>query len=603
VTVVEAVTRRERSHRFADTDPRQRLNLVSLLVIVVYVSLGVVAFWPLFPDFSSKLFGTGGDSILAMWMLAWVPHSLSHGLNPLFSHAIFAPFGVNLAQNTEAPLLGLLTAPLALIMGPVARANLLMVLAMPASSTAAFIVLRKWKVWVPAAALGGLVYGFSPYALGHSLGHVVLVFLPLPPFIAYVFVSILQHRGSPGRHGLALGLLLVGQFLCEMEVFTTVVLLLGLATVFLALKNPKRIREVASYSLRPLGIAVGIVVFFLSYPVWLMLAGPEHYTGTAQPFINPYYNDLLGFVDPGSLQKFSFGLRGLKGPASNPAETGGFIGIPVLIIVGYFAFRSRRSARMQMALALLVGSAVLSLGRHLSLNGTLTRLPLPFVVLAHLPLLENILPVRFSLEVAAFVGAVIAFGLDDIYKTSNRSQRSEVPRQSYVAVFWAVVALATVVVTQFPTWPYTAQPVVVLPSEILSAIPSGDPIALTYPYASPVAPQPMMWQAEAGFPFRLVGGYAEHPDVNGKPTGFPNPLNPPGIEGFLAGQEGYNPYLPPVPVTPELLASTQLALSSNNIQIVLVDSSAKGAGPVVDLFTQLLGSPSVSEGHFQLWLV
>ena len=130
--------------------------------------------WHLIPDFSGRLFGKGADPILAMWFLSWVPHSLAHGLNPFFSHAIFVPVGVNLAQNTQAPLLGLLTAPFAVFLGPVARANLLMILAMPASATAAFVVLRKWRVWLPAAALGGLIYGFSPYAVGQALGHVVL---------------------------------------------------------------------------------------------------------------------------------------------------------------------------------------------------------------------------------------------------------------------------------------------------------------------------------------------------------------------------------------------------------------------------------------------
>lgn len=159
--------------------PRPRVAF-SVAVIAGYVLIGMAAFWPVLPGSSRHLFGFGGDSILAMWFLAWVPHSLAHGLNPLFSHSIFVPTGVNLAQNTEAPFLGLITAPFALVMGPVARANLLMVLAMPVSATAAFIVLRKWRVWAPAAALGGLIYGFTPYAVGQGLGHLVLIFVPFP---------------------------------------------------------------------------------------------------------------------------------------------------------------------------------------------------------------------------------------------------------------------------------------------------------------------------------------------------------------------------------------------------------------------------------------
>ena len=44
---------------------------------------------------------------------------------------------------------------------------------------------RRWRIWGPAAALGGLVYGFSPYMVGQATGHPVLLFLPLPPFIVW----------------------------------------------------------------------------------------------------------------------------------------------------------------------------------------------------------------------------------------------------------------------------------------------------------------------------------------------------------------------------------------------------------------------------------
>jgi hypothetical protein len=601
MSVSEISTRRDPTPPSITAPPTRRRHLAFALAVVGgYVGLGIIAFRRLLPDISANLFGTGADSILAMWFLGWVPHSLVHGLNPFFSHSIFVPVGVNLAQNTQAPLLGLLTAPFALFLGPVARANLLMILAMPASATAAFVVLRKWHVWAPAAALGGLIYGFSPYAIGHSLGHVVLVFLPLPPFIVYVAASILLKRGSPRRQGLVLGLLLVAQFLSEPEVFTQIVILLGWATLCLAIRYPRKIGEATRYCLQPLAITAAVVAILLAYPVWMMLAGPQHYTGTAQPYVNPYYNDLLGFVDPGPLQAISLGMRSIGGPLSNPSEASGFIGIPLLVVAAIVAFRSRRSPRMQMALAIMFGAAILSLGRHLSVNGTLTRVPLPFVVLAHLPLVNNLLPVRFSMEVAACLAAVIAFGIDDIRRARVDSLQQErlVQRRGALA---AVVVFAVLAITQLPKWPYDVQAVPILPREIRQAIPDGDPVVLTYPYASALFPQPQLWQAEDGFSFRLVGGYAEHPDKDGKPTGFPNLLDPPGLQGFLEGEEGYNPYLPRVPVDAELEELTREATSNNHIEVVLVDSSATGAGAVIDLFTRVFGRPDVSKDPFLLW--
>ena len=93
---------------------------------------------------------------------------------------------------------------------------------MPISATAAFVVLRKWQVWWPAAALGGLIYGFSPYMVGQGLGHVEMMFVPLPPFIVMTVVSILQRQGSQRRLGVQLGLLVAVQYLILPEVLASV---------------------------------------------------------------------------------------------------------------------------------------------------------------------------------------------------------------------------------------------------------------------------------------------------------------------------------------------------------------------------------------------
>ena len=135
-----------------ENDTALRRWLFSACVIFVYCLLGIVAFWPIYPGISQRLFSPEGDFTQSVWYLDWIPHAIAHGLNPFFSKAIFVPTGVNLAQNTASPLLGLFTAPFAPVLSPVVRANLLMLLGMPVSATAAFVVLRKWKVWGPAAA-------------------------------------------------------------------------------------------------------------------------------------------------------------------------------------------------------------------------------------------------------------------------------------------------------------------------------------------------------------------------------------------------------------------------------------------------------------------
>jgi hypothetical protein len=586
----------------------------SALVVASYLILGAIAFWPLFPDLTHKLYGVEADYEQSVWFIAWIPHALAHGLNPFYTGSILVPTGANLAQNTASPLLGIFTVPLAPLLGAVARTNLLMVLAMPASATSAFVVLRKWEVWLPAAALGGLIYGFSPYMVGQALGHVELIFIPLLPFIALTLVSMVRGRGSPKRLGWQLGLLIVAQYLISPEVLTTTVVMAGAGLFGAAILRPTAIRDTLHRAILPALLGLAVVGVLLAYPIWLMVAGPQHFTGRTWPADNPFHNDLFNFLVPGPLQKTSLGLRsaGIRlAGGGDITEAGGYIGVPVLLVAGYLVWRSRRSARMQIAAALAGFAALLTLGSFLAVNGHTTRIPMPFWIFDHLPFLDDVLPARMNLEVAACLGAVMAFGLDDLHSTQVRRRwRHAVPSQRGTFVT-AGLALAVVVATQMPSWPgstpylvaqhLVARPASVLPALIKSAIPSGDPVAITYPYATFPSIEPMIWQADAGFRFRLLGGYAYRPGVNNAPDAGPAAMTPPGLQQFLGGEERAAGYGKPNPVSRKLVGLTRRTIAKYDIRLVVVEASVPGGEAVKDLFEQTLGSPNVQASDFFMW--
>ncbi len=579
MAVHELITALRPADQPASEHSARRKVLASVVVIVVYLLIGIVAFWPVYPGISQRLFAADSDFTQSVWFLDWVPHALAHGLNPFFSNAIYVPTGVNLAENLDSPLLGLITAPLALVLNPVVRANLLIVLAMPVSATAAFVVLRRWKVWGPAAALGGLIYGFSPYMVGQgSWGHVELIFVPVPPFIALTVASILQHSGSPRRLGIQLGLLVAAQYLISPEVLATVGIFAIAAVVCVAIHRRANVSEMARTVSDSVGIAFVVAAVLLAYPLWMMLAGPQHFTGSTSPMTNDYHNDVLNFLVPGPLQKVSLGMRSLGVRlqfGNSTPEAGGYIGVPLLILTGILVWQSRRSPRTQLTTILLLGAVLLSLGPYLDVDHHLTRIPLPFLLLDHLPLLNNIVPSRISFEVAACLAALIAFGLDDLRRASARDHQYDTARRRQArrrgSAVLTGVTLAVLVVTQLPQWPYVAPPAVVLPAILRQAVPAGDPVAITYPYATSFNMQPMLWQAESGFEFRLLGGYAYHPDSSGHPTLWPSVMNPPGLQdsspagvpgsardsttGDTSGQRwGSAPtwWLPPGPLCPSM---------------------------------------------------
>ena len=260
---------------------------------------------------------------------------------------------------------------------------------------------------------------------------------------------------------------------------------------------------------------------------------------------------------------------------------------------------------MQIAVAVLTGAAILSLGPRSSIGGQIIPVPLPFALFTHLPLLDNLLAVRLSFEIDACLAAVIAFGLDDLRRL--RARRDE-PDGVTRSRGWKLMAFATVVVvvTLFPQWPYPSTSAAGLPAQISDRIPSGNPVAITYPYASKTFPQPMQWQFEQNFSFRLIGGYATHPGSNGRLSIFANPLKPRELELFLEGQERYVPSgnnqpAPRLVINQTLVDNTRRALVDNNVRVIIVDRSILGSGEVMRLFSRAIGRPAAVSGHFALW--
>ena len=169
-----------------------------------------------------------------------------------------------------------------------------------------------------------------------------------------------------------------------------------------------------------------------------------------------------------------------------------------------------------------------------------------------------------------------------------------------------LVTLAVLVVTLLPQWPYSSHSVEAQPPDVRLAIPPGDPVAITYPLATSTYTEPMVWQAEDDFAFRLIGGYAAHPGRDGRINFGPNPMEPPELMEFLYTQGAhflpYPYYDPPLePVTPALVSGTAAALERNRVRVVLVDRTAPGADSVIQLFRRAIGPPSVLAGRFAMW--
>ena len=102
---------------------------------------------------------------LFLWFFQWPATALAHGENPFYSTALFHPGGFNMLSQTSVMGLSVPLVPVTWIWGPVASLNVASTLTPAITAFSAFVVLRRWAPWTPAAFAGGLLYGFSPFVL------------------------------------------------------------------------------------------------------------------------------------------------------------------------------------------------------------------------------------------------------------------------------------------------------------------------------------------------------------------------------------------------------------------------------------------------------
>lgn len=591
--------------------------------VLSYCVLAVVAYGTVSPLSASRIMNCGcHDAAQEAWFLAWPRFALTHLHNPFYSNWIAYPHGVNLATNASMQLLGVLSAPIVALAGPVSAYNFVLRLAFAASATSAFFVLRRWTPWEPAAYIGGLIYGFSPYMVGEGLGHAFLMFTPIPPlmFLAAVELFVTQRRPA-WQAGAVVGALAVLQYYIASEILATTVVLAAVATCFVGLARPALVRGRIRHALTGLAYAGAVFLVIAGPAIWYSFEGAQHIVGPPHSVASlaPYHADLLSAIVPSHSERIApFGLAavGDRLTGYDITETGAYLGIPLLILLVVFAVRYRRDPRIRLASAMAVVSYVLSMGAYLDIDGSQTHIPLPFLVLQHLPLIDDAVAGRFSLYTNFFVAALVAIGLGLL-----RTERAREPgrRRGWLATAlgkasWrgsrsvACLALALVcLLPLLPSFPYPEAPTGVprfFTSASVNQIPA-DSVMLAYPYPYTPNDQAMLWSGVAGLRFKIIGGQVAIPGANGQTSSAPEQLTPLTTEElFLSALLGSASPLPqPPPPGRQTLSDIRAFLINYHVRTIVADPIGHDPDLIVRYVDGALNETPRDEGGVELWPV
>lgn len=456
-----------------------------LLVSFVYFALPVVS------HPGRDVIGFGHDPGLFVWMLAWWPHAVLHGMNPFVTHAVWAPQGVNLAWVTSIPSLALLAAPVTLLGGPVLTYNTLAVLLPALAAWTAFLLCRHLTHSVWPSLVGGYLFGFSPYVLGQTEGHLHLSAVFLVPLIALVLVRYVEGTLTARRFVLVLAVLLAVEISISTELAWTLTLAIGVSLALAAVLVPA-----SRHRLRLL-----LLPLFLSYVGAALLTSPFlayallHFSHGSFHRPDRYPADLLNLVVPTEQAALGWSwttsiARHFKG---NLYENGAYLGLPLLAILGWFGWRFRRVATARYLVALLVVGVVVELGVRLEVGGH-DSITLPWRLVSGLPLFNNILPVRISMFVALAASVCVAWW----------ASSPGVPRA--VRIGLTGLAIAAVVPSMWLSiWHETPYRPAFFTQGIYRTCLTPDDNVLMLPF--PNRSEAMLWQAETDFAFNMANGY------------------------------------------------------------------------------------------------
>ncbi len=487
---------------------------VHLTVAIVAISFAVYVASGLWADpYTNVLSDNVGDQAFFEWLMGYGYYTVTQGADPFFTNLLNAPLGVNLATNTSVTVYTVLLTPLTHLAGPQVSFVTVLTLNLAGSAFAWYLFLRRWLVKnALAATVAGLFCGFAPGFISHANGHLNWTSGWIVPVVLWRVLK-LREPGRWLRNGIVLGVLLAIGFSIAAEGLFFTALASGVFLSVWAIARPVRAEARAALPtvLRALGVTAVVAGSLLAYPLYMHFAGPWTFSGTG-------FNQRHFVEDAASYLSFpNRSLAGLLGwhadLAPNRTEETSFFGVPliILIIVSFVLLwrRAEPGRRATLRAVGLVGLVffALSLGPRLNVNKHEYDFPLPYAALAHLPLFDSALPLRFALGVVGVIGVLLALLLDQLLSRKG-------PSSSGVLNTALAAAVAVSLLPIFPV-PLRIQYRAPEPTFIADGIwkkyvPEGGTMS-ALPFALNVTADGQRWQAytmaRGGRQFRIPDGY------------------------------------------------------------------------------------------------
>jgi hypothetical protein len=389
---------------------------INILVFFIYLCFSIIYFgFPMLKNINSNFIGTPPDPLLFIWCLGWYPYAIVHHLNPFLTNKfIWEPFGFNISWVNSIFGLSLLGAPLTLFFGPFVSYNILALLSSALSSFCAFLLIRHIAKSNLSGLIGGYIFGFSTYALSEQITDINLYFICIIPLIVLFYLKGLNGELNKKLSVFLISVLLSLEFLISSEIYATFIFFgfIGIFVSFIFFKSLRKdIKAFFYYNILSVFLSFIILIPFFYAMLATINKLPKHFM---PPKI--YSTDILNFIIPTHVTLIGGSIFKTIFDKFNPTWTQAcaYIGLPLIILIVLYAKKHWAKQETKFLIFLLALISIFSLGQYLHIGGTITNIPLPWIIFYKMPLIGKALPSRFMLYAFLIISIIAGLFVKDI---------------------------------------------------------------------------------------------------------------------------------------------------------------------------------------------
>jgi hypothetical protein len=345
---------------------------------------------------------------------------------------------------------------------------------------------------VLAAFTAGLVFAFAPLRLGYGLAFLNLYnteFIPL-----YVVFLLRATRGNKWLDRIVAGILLGLNAYIDFQIAACLIVLTIIYAVYHWIDVARRERSLPLVSaLKNTAIAlvpVAAIAAIVALPILAVMANDfaiegGNYIGVYKlDYSTARSYDLLSYILPNARSSLYSGVplkvMNVNAAADPDDETPrspdrqAFAGYVVLGLALFATCRRWRAARLWVLIAALF--ALFSFGPWLHVAGQLTTIPLPFIALHEIPIVNNIrVPMRYGIIVDLVFAVLVALAIKQLQVTLTARR---------FPLLWSGLALLCVplaILAEYAVLPYPVQAISMSPVYDQIARTPGDFTVLEIP--------------------------------------------------------------------------------------------------------------------------